>query len=211
MYVVALLNPKGGSGKSTLSACLAAGLAEAGESVLAVDTDPQGSLSDWQASDPEHPIPLIQIEKPNNLRTLQDLAATYDWAVIDGAGRTEGLSGALVRLADLVLIPVQPSAFDLWATNDLVTAIHDRQELTGGQPRAGFLVSRAVVGTRLGKEVTEAVQELGLPLLRSRIHQRQAYPRATGEGQTPLEGNDAAAKSEIRGLTREVKEMLEDA
>ncbi len=209
MYIVCFLNPKGGSGKSTLAACLASGLAEASESVIAIDTDPQGTLTDWQASDPENPIPLVQIEKPNNLKTLQDLAATYGWAVIDGAGRTEEMTGALIRLADLAITPVVPSAFDLWATNDLVEAIQERQEITGGQPQARFLVSRAGVHTRLGQEVVAAAADLGLPLMGSRIHQRQAYPRTTGEGRTPLTGNDPSAKHEIRGLTREVIELVQ--
>lgn len=209
MYVVAFLNSKGGSGKSTLAACLSAGLHEAGEAVVAVDCDPQGTLSDWQACAPENSVPLSQAESPKEIHaTLEKLAAYYSWALVDSAGRTEGMTGALIRLADLVVVPVVPSALDLWAANDLVESIQERQRIAGGQPQARFLVSRAGVHTRLGEEVRDAAQQLGLPLMRTRIHQRQSYPRSMGEGGTPLHGNDSAAKNEIRALTREVIQLV---
>jgi chromosome partitioning protein len=109
MLIISFLNPKGGSGKTTLSTNVARAFHERGCKVLLVDSDPQGSASDWHAARDDNPIPLIAYGKPENLKALPGVAAPYDYALVDGAAKLEAMIAAVVKVSDAVLIPVQPS------------------------------------------------------------------------------------------------------
>src|SRR3954464_4436937 len=159
MKTISLLNPKGGCGKTTISTHLARAFHDRGAKVLLVDSDPQGSSSDWHAAREDNPVPLLAYGRPENMKALPSVAAPYDYVFIDGAAKLEGMIAAAVKVSDAVLIPVQPSPYDLWAASDLVDLIRARQEVTDGRPRAAFLISRAVKNTRLGSEVTAALAD----------------------------------------------------
>ncbi len=205
--IIAILNPKGGSGKTTISTNLVRGLGDHGHSVLLVDSDPQGSARDWHAASKNNRVDLVALDRPNSVRTLSSIAASYDHAVIDGAAKLEDMIAACIKVSDIVLIPVQPSPFDIWATSDLVEVIQARREITDGVPHAAFVISRAVDGTRLGTEVRAALAEYDLPVLSTAIMQRQVYPRSAAQGLTVMDADNDKAKSEIAALTDEVLGM----
>ena len=210
MRTIAVLNPKGGSGKSTLATNLARGLEESDGPVLLVDADPQGSARDWQAANPDNPTPVIAMDRPGNLKGLPGMASSYNWVVIDGAGRLEEIIREAVRVSGLILIPVQPSPYDIWAISDLVELVKSRQEVTDGMPVMGAVISRAIQGTVLDREVTEALEEMGLEYLDARTHQRQVYARSANEGRTPLEVEpNSKAAEEIRAIVAEVRSLFE--
>ena len=211
MRTIAVLNPKGGSGKSTVATNLARGLEDAGGSVLLVDADPQGSARDWQAADPDNPTPVIAMDRPGNLKSLPSMAGNYDWVVIDGAGRLEEIIREAVKVADLVLVPVQPSPYDIWAIADLVELVQSRQEVTDGHPVMGALISRAIQGTVLDRDVTDALEQMGLEYLDARTHQRQVYARSANEGRTPLELEPSGkAAEEVRAIAAEIRGLFEE-
>jgi len=116
---------------------------------------------------------------------------------------------AAIKVSDLVLIPVQPSPYDVWATGDLVELVQARREVTGGRPVAAFVVTRKIDGTRLGADVRQVLAEYDLPVLAAEIVQRQVYPRTAAAGLTVFDGDDSKARAEIEGLTEEVLAMLE--
>lgn len=210
MRIIAVLNPKGGSGKSTISTTLARGLEASGANTLLVDADPQGSARDWQVADPDNSTPVIAMDRAGNLRSLPDMAASYDYVVIDGAGRLEEVIRESVRIADLVLVPVQPSPYDVWAISDLVELVKSRQTVTDGLPVMGAVISRAIQGTVLDREVTDALEEMGLEYLDARTHQRQVYARSANEGKTPLEVEpNGKAAEEVRAIAAEVRGLFE--
>lgn len=204
MAILSVLNPKGGSGKTTISTNLARSLYERGHSVLMVDSDPQGSARDWHAARDDNPIELIALDRPNNLKTLITMAEKYDFVVIDGAAKLEDMMAACIKVSDFILIPVQPSPYDIWAASDLVDFIKARQEVTDGTPQASFVLSRTVEGTRLGQEVRTALDEYALPVCATTITQRQVYPQSAAEGLTVFEADNAKAKDEANSLTDEV-------
>ena len=204
MTTLAVLNPKGGSGKTTLSTNLARSLHEQGQRVLLVDSDPQGSARDWHASTDSNPLPLVALDRPNNVKTLSSLSASYDWVIIDGAAKLEDMIAAAIKVADLVLIPVQPSPYDIWAASDLVDFIHARQEVTDGTPKAAFVITRMIEGTKLGQEIDGALSEYGFPVMETRITQRQVYPQTASEGQSVFEGHNPKAIAELQALTAEL-------
>lgn len=205
---IAVLNQKGGSGKTTIATHLARAWQLAGLDVLLVDSDPQGSARDWAAVREDQPVPVVGIDRPTIERDLRALGHKQR-IVIDGAPQAADLAASAIKAADLVLIPVQPSPYDIWAAADLVELIKARQEITDGRPAAAFVVSRVIRATRLGAEVEDALAEHGLPVLDARIHQRIAYPTSAAAGSTVLDAEPQGdAAREIRALMRAIDAMM---
>ena len=107
--VIAVLNQKGGSGKTTIAINLAHALQRQGNDVLIVDADPQGTARDWSESRTTGICPVIGLDRESLARDLPAVARSYDRVVIDGPPQLAGISAAAVKVADAVLIPVQPS------------------------------------------------------------------------------------------------------
>ncbi len=210
MQIIAVLNQKGGAGKTTIATHLARALQLEGADVLLVDSDPQGSARDWSAVRDDQPVPVVGIDRPTIDRDLKSIARK-DFVVIDGAPQAHALAVSAIKAANMVLIPVQPSPYDIWATSDLVDLVKQRQELTDGAFKAVFVISRAIKGTRIGAEATEALAGYDLPVLKARITQRVIYPGSAAAGTTVLDQapNSDAAK-EIRALTAAVRQCLHD-
>jgi chromosome partitioning protein len=208
MKVIAVLNQKGGSGKTTIATHLARALQLTGADVLLVDSDPQGSARDWAAVREDQPLTVVGIDRPTIDRDLKQVARK-DFVVIDGAPQAADLAVSAIKAADFVLIPVQPSPYDIWATADLVELVKQRIEVTDGRLQAAFVVSRAIKGTRIGGEVTEALVGYGLPVLETRITQRVSYPGTAAVGSTVMDSEpDSDAAAEVHALANEIKKKL---
>lgn len=208
MKVIVVLNQKGGAGKTTIATHLARALQLAGTDVLLVDSDPQGSARDWAAVREDQPLTVVGIDRPTIDRDLKQVARK-DFVVIDGAPQAADLAVSAIKAADFVLIPVQPSPYDIWTTADLVELVKQRIEVTDGRLQAAFVVSRAINGTRIGGEVTEALTGYGLPILESRITQRVSYPGTAAAGTTVMEADpDSDAAAEVHALANEIKQKL---
>jgi chromosome partitioning protein len=208
MKVIAVLNQKGGAGKTTIATHLARAIQLDGQDVLLVDSDPQGSARDWAAVREDQPVTVVGIDRPTIERDLKNLAKK-DVVVIDGAPQAADLAVSAIKAADFVLIPVQPSPYDIWATADLVELVKQRIEITDGRLRAAFVVSRAIKGTKIGAEISAALEGYGLPVLDTRVIQRVVYPGTAAAGSTVLDAEpngDAAA--EIRALAAEIMAAL---
>ena len=204
MKVISVLNQKGGSGKTTIATHLARAIQLKGFSVLLVDSDPQGSSRDWAAVNPENPVPVVGIDRPTIERDLKRIA-DKDYVIIDGAPQAADLAISAIKASDIIIIPVQPSPYDIWATSDLVDLVKQRIEMTDGKLKAAFIVSRAIKGTKIGKEISTALTDYQLPVLETCINQRVTYPTSATMGSSVLdeEPNGEAAK-EINNLTNEV-------
>ena len=208
MQVIAVLNQKGGSGKTTIATHLARTLQMDGHDVLLVDSDPQGSARDWAAVREDQPVTVVGIDRPTIERDLKGVAKK-DFVVIDGAPQAADLAVSAIKAATFILIPVQPSPYDIWATADLVDLVKQRIEITEGKLQAAFVVSRAIKGTKIGAEVNEALAGYGLPVLEARISQRVIYPGTAATGTTVLdEEPDGDASKEIRALATEIVQKL---
>jgi len=208
MHVIAVLNQKGGSGKTTIATHLARALQLDGADVLLVDSDPQGSARDWAAVREDQPLTVVGIDRPTIERDLKNIARK-DFVVIDGAPQAADLAVSAIKAASFVLIPVQPSPYDIWATADLVDLVKQRIEVTDGKLQAAFVVSRAIKGTRIGAEVTDALAGYGLPVLESRITQRVSYPGTAAGGTTVMDSEpESDAAKEVHALANEIKQKL---
>jgi chromosome partitioning protein len=206
--IVAVLNQKGGVGKTTIVLHLGAGLVRHGARVLVADADPQGSARDWAAARQIAPLfPVIGLDRPTLHRDLPDLAAGYDHVVIDGPPRATDLTRSAILAADVVLIPVQPSPYDVWACGDIVALLKEASVYTENLI-SSFVVNRKIVGTAIGRDVTLALSAYDLPVLASQIAQRVAFAEATATGQTVQEtAPGSPVAQEITALVAEILEM----
>ena len=208
MSVIAVLNQKGGSGKTTIATHLARALQLGGASVVLIDSDPQGSARDWAAAKEDQPLRVLGIDRPTLERDLKALAK-HDYIVIDGAPQAADLAVSAIKAADFILIPVQPSPYDIWATADLVDLVKSRISITDGKLKAAFVVSRAIKGTRISSEIGEALGGYGIQILDERITQRVIYPSTAAIGLTALDTEpDGDAAIECRALANSVAQLL---
>ena len=184
--IIAVLNQKGGVGKTTLAVNLAAAITGSGQKVALIDADEQGTASDWSAKRTDQLFPVKPYHKGLKGVGFEDDLKTYPHLVIDGPPRIFGTMDQIIRVSDLVLIPVKPSAADIWAAQNLITRLQDEQGRRDGLALA-FVINEFKAGQRLGREVQAALQQSGIPLAATTIGSRSAFPIALGNGQTIFE------------------------
>ena len=208
MPVIAIVNQKGGTGKTTLSINLASAFADLYPTLL-LDADPQGSALDWADSRSIHQMNLDvrELDPGGLLRQVRSFARNYEWIIIDGPPGIGRISADAVRAADIVLIPTKPSQFDVLAASEIVDAVQARQETADGLPRAFFVVTMARPRTRLSAQVDTALAEYGIATLSARTSERVAYPMSATEGKSVLDWRDKTAKQEIFAIRDEIMEM----
>ena len=213
MTVIAVCNQKGGSGKTTVAINLAGAFAADGMAVLLLDMDPQGSALDWGSIQPAPPPPfeVTEMDRSQLLRQARLLRREYEVIVIDCPAKFTDSTSAAIRVADFVLIPVQPSPFDVWASDAVTELVKTRQEATGGGPLAACIISRAISNTSLQRSIATALEDYGLPVLRSGTTQRVAYATTAAQGKTVFEGRPTVARKEMESIRDEIKEMMHGA
>jgi chromosome partitioning protein len=214
MPVIALLNQKGGVGKTTLSVHIATALAAGTEperhTVLLIDADPQGSALDWaaQRTAPAR-FPVIGLPKPTLHREMPSLGQGYEWVIIDGPPRVGDLARSAIAASDLVIIPVQPSPYDVWAAQDIVDIINECL-IHKPQLQSRFLINRLFSNTTLGGEVADALASFEIPVLKTAIRNRTEYAKSAKAGLTALESDPSSqAAKEIHALIQEVFGLFE--
>ena len=201
MRTITLVTQKGGAGKTTIAASLAVAAAQAGEKVIALDLDPQGSLAAWGDTRSVEE-PAVDRIGPDNLANLPAIlkalaAEGYTLAILDTAGIASTGGNLAMQAADLALIPARPSRLDLQATMPTIEALM-RLEM---RERFAFILNQCPAGR--SSRATEAANGLGMfgvlaePMLTQRADHQDAL--AAGQGVTEY-ARDGKAADEIRAL-----------
>ena len=205
MRIIAIINEKGGSGKSTVASNLTTLLHRQGKRVVLVDADPQGTARDWRDASPKdvNLPPVIALDRPQMLSSISTLAV--DYVVIDGPAKAEAMAAAIVRIAHVALIVIQPSGADLWASAATVKLIRSKLDV-GGSIDAAFLVNRTSGVSKLSKLVKEGSwNEYEIDQMDSTIGNRVAFAQALTDGLSVFDLNDNLAKAEIEAVLTEME------
>lgn len=203
--IVGVLNRKGGVGKTSLSTNLASALALSGKRVLLVDADPQGSALDWQASrEGETLFPVVGMAKPTLHKDMPELSRNYDHIVIDGPPGISDLTRSAMMACHRVVIPVQPSPYDVWAADETVKLLNE-VIIFNDQIQGLFVINRKIKNTALGRDVADALADYALPVATTAITQRVVFAESAASGLSVLElAPQGPAASEINALATEI-------
>ena len=205
--IFGFLNQKGGVGKSTLSICLAASLARTGARVLLIDADPQGSALDWAAARQGKPLfTVVGFPRPSIHKEIGQMGQGYDHIVIDGPPRVTDLARSAIMASDVVVIPVQPSPYDIWAAEEVVKLI-DEARIYKENIKSVFLVNRKITNTAIGRDVREALAAYPVHVLDASVAQRVVFAEAAAQGQAIFEIDPSGlAVAEIEAVIAELME-----
>lgn len=206
--IISVLNQKGGVGKTTLAIHISHALVLLGFKVLLVDADPQGSARDWAAARAlPAPFPVVGLDRPTIHRDLPALVQDFDHVVIDGPPRVSDLARSAIMAADLVVVPLQPSPYDIWAADEIIKLIVEASVFKE-KLKSVFVINRKIVNTAIGRDVVEALEQYPIPVLKSAVSQRVAFAESAATGRTVLETERlGAAAKEVTALVEELMKL----
>ncbi len=175
MMSILVANPKGGSGKTTLATQLAGYLASLGRQVVLADLDRQQSAASWLKRRPAQ-LPTIHSHEARK-QTIKP-----DWMVIDSpAGLHGDKLSAAVKLAERVIVPVQPSAFDMLATGDFLRVLREEKAVRKEKSQVAMVGMRVDPRTKSAAELAEFLLAVEFPVL-TFLRDTQLYVQCANEG-----------------------------
>jgi chromosome partitioning protein len=203
--VITIAQRKGGAGKSTLAAQLAVAWVKRGARVAVLDVDPQGSLAAWaglrraRLGDAAIGFDFAALPGWRAAQWIEERARGCDLVVIDSAPHVETEARIAVRAAGLVLVPVQPSPLDLWATEATLALARDERR------RVLAVLSRVAPRSATTERIAARLSEMSAPPAASRIGNRIALVQAMAQGLGVTEtASGSPAAAEIKALADEV-------
>lgn len=221
--IIGIAHTKGGCGKTTLAICLARGIQLAGNSVVIMDADIEGTASKWASlakksgADP----PMFDVYRLNHKLiqvSLLKASQGYAFVVVDGMAKMDAsVLAPIIDAADLVLVPVKPGSGDLYNVRPILKALTARAATTGGKPISLYVVMGYTKGTKRSHIIDSELRQFGLiegyaiGVLEGRTSHLDAYPEIFDTGMSVLESTTPSGRNaagEISHLTAEVLGLL---
>lgn len=206
--IIAVVNQKGGVGKTTLALNLAGVFAQQkGSRPLVVDADPQESALRWaDVREKESLFDVIRISTKTLHRDLREIVRKggYTHVLIDAPPRVDEISRSALVAADLVIIPIQPSPQDIWAAEHIVDLYNEVLSIKEDL-KCAFVMNRVKARAAITAGAVEAIKGFELPILKSRIADRVVFAESMAQGLTVIESaRSSAAAQEITELAKEL-------
>jgi chromosome partitioning protein len=176
-----------------------------GGRVLLIDADPQGSALDWAAAREEPPLfAVVGLPRSTVHKEIAVIGEGYDHIVIDGPPRVTDLARSAIMASDLVLIPVQPSPYDIWAADEVVKLIAEAR-VYKENIKSVFVVNRKIANTAIGRDVGEALAAYPVPVLKASVTQRVVFAEAVAQGKSIFEiDQEGLAAKEVQAVLDEL-------
>jgi chromosome partitioning protein len=194
-HVFCFQSQKGGVGKTTLACHFARALIWFGMPVILIDTDPQASAQDWAgARETESPFPIVGYKGEKLHKDIRQIVNGYKYAVIDSPPRTTNVARSALLCSEYLIIPVSPSALDLWALSDTLQLAEEAKQYNEAL-KMGIVINREIAKTQISRAVEKELQKTGLHVFENHIKQRVLFAEVMGSGITVMEAdpeNEAA-------------------
>ncbi len=199
--VITVAQQKGGVGKTTLVVQLAVAFAQMGKRTMVVDVDPQGSLTRWQKlrADAGQDNPSILSGSAWQADQMIKKSMNHDLVLVDCPPRADAKIAVALRASDLIVLPCQPAATDIWALDDTLG-------LTGLQrSKVRVLLNRVPPRSNKAEQMIKDLEERQLPICNTRLGNRAAFADSLAEGSGVAEApRNSRAREEIRALAKEL-------
>lgn len=212
MKVIVVASQKGGSGKSTISCNIAVNASLDKKKVLLIDADPQGSTLAFRAAREINDLNAVSITQPTIHKDIGNFK-NFDIVIVDAGGRDNALFRSAMTSASkgILIIPVLPSAYDIWATEDTFKILEEARSYVDINAYAIFnqAIQNTLVTSDAKKLLKEITNENDIKLLNSVLYSRVDYKKSITEGKGVIEYQPKGkAAEEMNKLYKEIKKIL---
>ena len=213
--IISFVNQKGGVGKTTTAINLASSLARKNNRLVLIDADPQGSATTWHGIEGNQAFEILHHSGELARADIESMEVAYDYVIVDAPPAVDDKTEAVLSASHLVIMPVTPSSLDLWSCKDTLDMMGE-SEAGQASLKVRLLINRKIPGTRVGREVRQALEEFGAPVLETELCQRVAYIDAMKYGVSVMQfAPGSKAANEIEQLCDEIlteksEDMTED-
>jgi chromosome partitioning protein len=204
MMIISLVNQKGGVGKTTIAINIGIGMARRNYKVGFLDTDPQGTASQWQTIEGNLAFEVRRHPAPVSSGDLMDSDRNHGVLVIDTPPAIGEITQSVLEVSDLAIIPLAPSVLDIWSSRTTIGMIEEAKKVNP-KLEGRLLVSRKIPRTRLGRDGREAIAALEMDVFETEISQRIAYVESMIAGVSVFQyAPKSDASMEIETLCEEI-------
>ncbi len=205
--IITIGNSKGGVGKSTIACNLACMAAKENKKVLLVDADPQASSLNFRSIREADDIKATAITTPTLHKDLKEFT-NFDLIIIDSGGRDSVIFRSAILAADILIIPVLPSVYDIWATSDTLEIVQEAK-VFNEKLIARFLLNMVMPNTIMAREALQALEEKkDIPILKNQLGARSSFKNGLISGQGVIEHDPKSkAAQELAACYHEIMQL----
>jgi chromosome partitioning protein len=202
--IISFVNQKGGVGKTTTAINLAIALKKKNHTLVFVDADPQGSAVQWHTIEDNRSFEILHHPSPIDATDIGQLAMNYDYVVIDAPPAIGDISKAILAVTDLAIIPLSPSALDVWSCWGTLKMIDEIRPMNSNL-EVKLLINRKIPGTKIGREAREIMKKFQMDVFDTELCQRVAFIDAMTSGVSVMQyAPHSKAAGEIERLCEEI-------